>query len=255
LAGRRIPLAAAIVAGLAIDKVKDIFVTDYPQCPLEVCEPPAGEGSYSDQDFERLALDPRVPARVRVRLKVANEQAQEIVGRARARMPESEQREQEARLRAIVGARTSPKEGRIRALYQLAEDRGRAIAMEAPCKRGCAHCCHIGVTVSETEARLIAKASGRRVTHVPMTTFSHRQILDYENPCPFLRAGECSIYENRPLACRTQCSADVDSLLCELVPEVEIPVPYFDLTPLKAAFVAVCGNDVYADIRDFFPTL
>jgi len=64
------------------------------------------------------------------------------------------------------------------------------------CRRGCAGCCHDGLTVFAVEAERIRAA--------------HRALLREEAPhapgaCAFLHAdGACRIYAERPYVCRTQ---------------------------------------------------
>jgi hypothetical protein len=47
------------------------------------------------------------------------------------------------------------------------------LAEVAACRRGCAHCCHIAVQITSTEASLIAAATGR-----PAATPGHVLVLD-----------------------------------------------------------------------------
>jgi hypothetical protein len=137
----------------------------------------------------------------------------------------------------------------------------------AACRRGCAHCCHIPVTISAIEAALIR----RHVRRAPATpaqavrldaftdlsdTMAALQALGGQtppSPCPFLHEGACSIYDARPMACRLLLNLDDDDLLCRLVPDQEIPVPYADATQLKALFLLAQPATPLADIRAFFP--
>lgn len=80
---------------------------------------------------------------------------------------------------------------------------------------------------------------------------SHKDFIP--SPCPFLREGRCSVYETRPLACRTLLNLDDDDLLCRLVPGVEVPVPYAGAGEFKALYLLAQPNAELADIRDFFP--
>jgi Fe-S-cluster containining protein len=134
------------------------------------------------------------------------------------------------------------------------------------CRTGCSHCCHIPATISLVEAQLLGRASGR----VPSAPRRSIRVTDENSmealaamerqlqagplaPCPFLRAGRCSVYEVRPMACRTLLNLDDDDLLCRHAEEGPADVPYADATKLKAfAFMAQPGTQ-YADIREFFP--
>ena len=139
----------------------------------------------------------------------------------------------------------------------------------AACRRGCSHCCHIPVVISATEASLIGTAIGRAPEHPARTIQLSRmrspeEYRDAESrmlsgrqfgeACPFLAVDHtCSIYAHRPLACRTLLNLDDDELLCRLVPQIEVPVPYADANQLKAFYLAAQPNAELADIRDFFP--
>ncbi len=78
------------------------------------------------------------------------------------------------------------------------------------------------------------------------------------NPCTFLKDGECSIYENRPLACRVHFSLDVDAMLCDVSSQQPWPVPYLNTLQWQTAMLKVMeasADDVpkLGDIREFFP--
>jgi hypothetical protein len=89
------------------------------------------------------------------------------------------------------------------------------------CRKGCAHCCRVNVEVNIVEAARLAEI----VRHMPAERRADvirrlksadadwqqadRQESRYRHPCPFLEGSECSIYEDRPLACRSYVSVDV----------------------------------------------
>jgi uncharacterized protein len=77
------------------------------------------------------------------------------------------------------------------------------------CRRGCHFCCKMNVDASEEEVRVIAEYCHTHNISIPKKYL--RQQLNYRweeipfspvSACVFLKAGECSIYEVRPLACR-----------------------------------------------------
>lgn len=145
--------------------------------------------------------------------------------------------------------------------WRLVDEMAEANKGNVACKRGCNHCCHTCVLVTQDEADVIGKRIGRKAVQIdpPGRTRGDGFDYGYHNPCTFLVDGECSIYENRPLACRLQYSVDIDSLLCELTPD-EPPidaVPYLNPLPFNKAFLQMLGVPhvvpVLADIREFFP--
>jgi hypothetical protein len=90
------------------------------------------------------------------------------------------------------------------------------------CKAGCDHCCHQIVGVSAPEALAIfdhlqktrSAAELERVrAHVERLYERSRGLpsagrISPEHPCAFLDGGRCTIYEVRPLACRSVHSLD-----------------------------------------------
>lgn len=190
-----------------------------------------------------------------------------------------------AMVRQARDAKSMPK--RIMWLRREADLLTRGAAGHAACRAGCSHCCHIGVTLTEAEARVIGAELGRPLAEPPpeatldvsellldkgdpdlsmerlheMTARAREWTVDrwFGTPCTFLGANEtCTIYGSRPIACRLQVNVDADALLCRLVPGNEqsdrIRVPYVDTRQSQQASVAVLGpHHRLADIRDWFP--
>jgi hypothetical protein len=125
------------------------------------------------------------------------------------------------------------------------------------CKSGCSHCCYCAVQISQQEAALVGDSVGRTPADVPAMPDSTHVEWGYHNPCPFLRDGQCSIYEFRPLACRLMFNVDVDDLLCQLQPSLDhqMMMPQIDLRFLMETLVCIVSRDGLhmADIRDWFP--
>jgi Fe-S-cluster containining protein len=127
----------------------------------------------------------------------------------------------------------------------------------AACARGCGHCRHVHVPIADFEAQFIADRIGVKARPLQRSIPHNRLEYSSQTPCPFLQAGECSIYEARPLTCRMHLNFDVDAFWCLHEnwnhPDAHIPRP--DITPLMDAYHALAGKarPVVADIRDFFP--
>lgn len=155
-------------------------------------------------------------------------------------------------------------------LHEAADAYTQATRGEVACKQGCAHCCHIAVSITEGEAALIERRTGRqRVEPAASLVMSydeqdegHAKQRERTNrrhigtPCTFLEkaTNSCSIYEHRPLACRTQLNLDVDDLLCKLVKDKTSRVPYVDMTQFQVFLAEMSGVTTrFADIRDWFP--
>jgi Fe-S-cluster containining protein len=111
------------------------------------------------------------------------------------------------------------------------------------------------------EAKAIAAATGAKMV-TPKRFNVDLMYVDkvrarYDGvPCRFLVGGACSIYAERPLACRTHVVVDPDNLLCEIVPGQKIRVPMLDLKQVDWAISDAFGGPLemkWADIREYFP--
>lgn len=125
------------------------------------------------------------------------------------------------------------------------------------CKKGCNFCCHQSIQISSLEASYIASNTG--VRPVALTAPIYRDPLGFsgKTPCPFLKQGECSIYEFRPLICRIHVSLDVDEYWCRFEnwhqPGAGVPKPTFRSIADAFSQLNEKSKSVVADIRDFFP--
>jgi len=129
------------------------------------------------------------------------------------------------------------------------------------CGKGCSHCCHMAVGISAWEAEQIGKYIGIKPANPPAITIENAlevqeaSIQKYMGKtCPFLQNNECSIYEVRPFACRTNFNISAYPQQCNLFEHPQATVPNFDLSNLWTAS-AVINSDppVFGDLRQFFP--
>jgi len=108
----------------------------------------------------------------------------------------------------------------VRGLFKRDRKRARRVA----CKRGCAHCCHVQVDITEAEARLIVRAlrdNGESISPAGIEHMRAQRDGDFDSMsveqrrCVFLNsANECSVYEHRPMACRKYFALD-NAAQCE----------------------------------------
>ncbi len=140
-----------------------------------------------------------------------------------------------------------------RAHRELDAEGARALARDpagAPeCAAGCSHCCHVHVDASRGEllaiaAELTAKRSAEEVASL-VQRLAHRVLLvspmsDEERwrariPCALLGdRGMCTVYDVRPLRCRTFHSCSADACREAFAGEAE-PSP-----PTNVALLRVC---------------
>ncbi len=128
----------------------------------------------------------------------------------------------------------------VRYLYQKIDATIHGLRdIPVACGKGCSHCCVISVTVSAPEALYVGKlvaAMGAeaiarvRAAHEVTGKFELAERERHPHDCPMLRNNSCTIYEDRPKACRQAASTDADicarvhrSLASELIPA---PAPY-----------------------------
>src|SRR5258706_633958 len=84
---------------------------------------------------------------------------------------------------------------------------------EVECRKGCAFCCHLNVTATALEAMHIAavvRMGGRAdlegsvlAASDALSGLDSSSRLERKSPCPLLVQGACSIYQARPMRCRT----------------------------------------------------
>ena len=198
---------------------------------------------------------------VQARIASLDDTAQATVERINKAVPESMMLDAQKRVNAIIKSHRNL-ETKLTAFYAVVDEVMKPIASECACRKGCSHCCHITVLITEHEAAYIGKRIGRKPAK-PKTVWRNPEYnpvdWGYHNPCTFLVDGACSIYAHRPLPCRTQYNADVDSLLCELTPPESKPVRYVDNRKWDNAWLKIVLSvhhdraPVVADIREFFP--
>lgn len=138
----------------------------------------------------------------------------------------------------------------------------------SPCKNGCAHCCHILLSISSDELDLIMETiEDKKITidyphlvrqaeiiksmgeHTSTNAKRYLKISSYdERRCIFLDENKsCKIYENRPLACRSYFIFHENSDICCTKNQLhQVPVlhsPLISAIGFAAAIVTNKGPD------------
>lgn len=134
-----------------------------------------------------------------------------------------------------------------------------------PCKKNCSYCCHVAVGIAESEAKEIARVTGRSMEKIDRPTVMqnskevqrHQDLAKeryYGKPCTFLGLeGECTIYSVRPLPCRTFHVINDSAEQCDMF-SGQVPVTQYDIIfPFEQATVSLFLDETWADIREWFP--
>jgi len=187
-----------------------------PNCPPE-------NRARAEKWFERLGAETEVQL-VRTLKKAEKEKAADQVAEA-------------------IQARSEEiKNSSFRKLTELRQVNGTL--RDVACKMGCNYCCHLQVSCAAPETIRVAEhlkktRTPRQLSAIVLKMRAHRayrasltkkqRSCGNVAPCPFLgKKGECTIYEVRPLVCRTYHSFNVKQ--CERVflnPEKRLDVDMF----------------------------
>ena len=123
----------------------------------------------------------------------------------------------------------------------------------AACAKGCSHCCHMWTALRAPEALFLKAAipatrredvkSAVDAAHAETGPLSYDARLRLVRPCPLLRDDECSLYDARPIACRTTASADagVCARAYRLLSDEVIPQPLLFLNQRASYALALAG--------------
>lgn len=144
---------------------------------------------------------------------------------------------------------------KLRKIFSLIDELGKAAGSYVACGRGCSACCNINVMVSQLEASFIEKETGVKSVQVTNSQ-SHREDEFLGRPCSFLDEGSCSIYEARPFACRKHWSFDASAYWCDPARAFAANLPMLGFSGAEGAYfdaTRIMSGGVFADIRDFFP--
>lgn len=139
---------------------------------------------------------------------------------------------------------------KLQHLYELTDEISSRIGIASPCRRGCSGCCHYNVKIYAFEADFIRQnVKVREPLSKPMPRDFHG------SPCPFLKAGQCSIYKFRPYVCRAAIAFTRTAYWCTPERANTGHLPMVRLSGLEEAlgFVAAqAGGADRRDIREFF---
>jgi Fe-S-cluster containining protein len=148
-----------------------------------------------------------------------------------------------------ISALNASLHAKLRRLHMMADEVMTHFNAYSPCRAGCTGCCHYEVKIYPVEASYIARNSDRPLRKEPSgkDTF-------HGKPCVFLHDERCSIYDVRPLVCRTHLAFTPTAYWCQ--PErSQLDMPMMALTGLRDALggiVVQSGETRQLDIRQYF---
>jgi len=148
----------------------------------------------------------------------------------------------------------SSRRSKLRKIYAFTDELSHLREPFIACRRGCSDCCRMNVMISDLEAETIASAIGRQAVRL-QRALAHPLDAFNGTACPFLRDGECGIYEHRPYACRKHANFDTSAYWCEPSRSNGASLPMVEFSEVKGAFSDVTklgDGGIFADIRDFF---
>lgn len=150
--------------------------------------------------------------------------------------------------------RDIPARAKLNQLKKASDQLARVVIPHSACRSGCSYCCNISAVICESEARAIAKASGRQMKTLQGVPSPSVREKWHRVPCPFLKKGRCSVYDERPMVCRLMFNmADTPEQCNTDIPSSDSHVITLNLKQLEHGFVAAFAHEAWGDIRDFFP--
>lgn len=146
-----------------------------------------------------------------------------------------------------------PAAERARVIYKVADQfmaaldlpENKASKESITCKRGCNFCCYQNVDVTWDEASLLLEVAEDKIDwdHLNAQLPGHQNIEYKKRACVFLKDGECSVYENRPISCRKYLVAnDPEKCDSEKYPAGQTKVLYMRAAELLATSMMTLQN-------------
>lgn len=147
-----------------------------------------------------------------------------------------------------------------RKVFELVDKVSSVLFGYTACQIGCKACCYLPTLIFEHEALILAAASGRPPSKVPLRDrdLSLEAGRDFMGvPCPFLAEEACSVYAHRPLICRLHHSLAADATPCQTLPITGVRPPmlnpdYAEL-PYQVMMMRFAPNEPWGVIQEFFP--
>lgn len=157
-----------------------------------------------------------------------------------------------------IANENSSAKSKMAKLLKLGTRLSNSIGEHSACAgNGCSFCCHQAVMITDLEAERI-RALTNRDYKLSFPPYKPREDVKrfYGVPCIFLRENSCSIYSERPLACRVSNNIGASPFFCNSeIPASESEVHSISVDGVWDSYfhVAKSANARLGDIREFFP--
>jgi uncharacterized protein len=154
----------------------------------------------------------------------------------------------------VLAFKNASTRSKLGSLYRLTDEIAEHAKPYVACGRGCSNCCKMNIQISDSEASKIADETGHRPTQLKQS-IDHSSEKFAGKTCPFLVDDACSIYQSRPLVCRSHFSFDTTAYWCHPDRMGTVAVPLIRFDGIQSAFLSITKHNngsVFADIRDFF---
>lgn len=163
-------------------------------------------------------------------------------------------------LDGIIRENASEKSKR-RKVIAIANRVTAALEPYVACKPGCSDCCHMNTMIYEHEAIRLAEVTGRKMVRLHYRPLDQVTLDGYKfngKPCTFLVENKCSVYEDRPLVCRTHHSLRDDASQCNMNSAANhVRPPMYDPDILEVPYMALNASynpaEPWGNIAEFFP--
>ena len=114
------------------------------------------------------------------------------------------------------------------------------------CKKGCNHCCHYEIAITDLEVEYIKSK----------VKINKSKTITTGQACPFLKNGVCSIYEYRPFICRRHLSITDTPDWCKIDVCDDYTFPLINLSEIDKCYAYLVdgeqGMKSLKDIRQAF---
>lgn len=170
--------------------------------------------------------------------------------------------EQMARMLAGIARENAGVKSKRKKVIAIANRVTAALEPYVACKPGCSDCCYMNTMIYEHEAIRLAKVTGRKMVRLPYRSPEQVAVDGNEfngKACPFLTENKCSVYEERPLVCRTHHSLRDDASKCNMdISAVNYSrPPMYDPDILEAPYIEINARynrtEPWGNIAEFFP--